>query len=159
MTLLEYFGENPASFWFAIGALALVIELVVLGMSTIVRFLAGLGSLITALLIYLGVVPGDWLTGFAVMGVLSFMLGVLLWKPLKQYQAAEPPRSGHSSDFVGYEFALSSLLDRETQSTHQFSGVSWRVELALEEGDKSLASGDRVRVVALHPGILVVTQA
>ena len=42
---------------------------------------------------------------------------------------------------------------------HQFSGVSWRVELALEEGDKSLASGDRVRVVALHPGILVVAQA
>ena len=33
MALLEYFGENPASFWFAIGALALVIELVVLGMS------------------------------------------------------------------------------------------------------------------------------
>ena len=104
-------------------------------------------------------VPGDWLTGFAVMGVLSFILGVLLWKPLKQYQAAEPPRSGQSSDFVGYEFALSSLLDRETQSTHQFSGVSWRVELAREEGDKSLASGDRVRVVALHPGILVVAQA
>ena len=52
MALLEYFGENPASFWFAIGALALVIELVVLGMSTIVLFLAGLGSLITALLIY-----------------------------------------------------------------------------------------------------------
>ena len=93
------------------------------------------------------------------MGVLSFLLGVLLWKPLKQYQAAEPPRSRKSSDFVGYEFALSRLLDRETQSTHQFSGVSWRVELALEEGDKSLASGDRVRVVALHPGILVVAQA
>ena len=159
MALLEYFGENPASFWFAIGALALVIELVVLGMSTIVLFLAGLGSLITALLIYLGVVPDDWLTGFAVMGVLSFILGGLLWKPLKQYQAAEPPRSGQSSDFVGYEFALSSILDRETHSTHQFSGVSWRVELAREEGDRSLASGDRVRVVALHPGILVVAQA
>ena len=42
MALLEYFGENPASFWFAIGALALVVELVVLGMSTIVLFLAGL---------------------------------------------------------------------------------------------------------------------
>ena len=54
MALLEYFSENPASFWFAIGALALVIELVVLGMSTIVLFLAGLGSLLTALLIYLG---------------------------------------------------------------------------------------------------------
>ena len=94
-----------------------------------------------------------------VMGVLSFILGVLLWKPLKQYQTAEPPRSGQSSDFVGYEFALSSLLDRETHSAHQFSGVAWRVELAREEGDKSLASGDRVRVVALHPGILVVAQA
>ena len=42
MTLLEYLAKNPASFWFAIGALALVIELVVLGMSTIVLFLAGL---------------------------------------------------------------------------------------------------------------------
>jgi membrane protein implicated in regulation of membrane protease activity len=93
------------------------------------------------------------------MGILSFLLGILLWKPLKQYQAAEPSRSGQSSDFVGYEFTLSSLIDRETQSTHQFSGVTWCVELAREEGDKSLASGDRVRVVALHPGVLVVAQA
>ena len=159
MALLEYFSENPASFWFALGALALVIELVVLGMSTIVLFLVGLGSLITALLVYLGVIPEGWLTGFAVMGILSFLLGILLWKPLKQYQATEPSRSGQSSDFVGYEFTLSSLIDRETQSTHEFSGVSWRVELAREEGDKSLASGDRVRVVALHPGILIVAQA
>ena len=159
MALLDYFSENPASFWFTIGALALVIELIVLGMSTIVLFLAGLGSLITSLLIYLEVVPEDWLSGFAVMGVVSFTLGVLLWKPLERYQVAEPPSPGQSSDFVGYEFALSSLLDRETHSTHQFSGVSWRVELAREEGDKSLASGDRVCVVALHPGILVVAQA
>ena len=93
------------------------------------------------------------------MGVISFILGMVLWKPLKKYQTAEPPRSGQSSDFVGYEFALSSLLDRETQSTHHFSGVSWRVELAREEGDKSLATGDRVRVVALHPGVMVVAQA
>ena len=59
MALLEYFGENPASFWFAIGALALVIELVVLGMSTIVLFLAGLGSLITACLLYTSPSPRD----------------------------------------------------------------------------------------------------
>ena len=117
MALLEYFSENPASFWFTLGALALIIELVVLGMSTIVLFLVGLGSLITALLVYLGVIPEGWLTGFAVMGILSFLLGILLWKPLKQYQAAEPSRSGQSSDFVGYEFTLSSLIDRETQST------------------------------------------
>ena len=34
--MLEYFNENQESFWFAFGALALVIELLVLGMSTIV---------------------------------------------------------------------------------------------------------------------------
>ena len=159
MTLLDYFAQNLANFWFALGALSLVIELVVLGMSTIVLFLVGVGSLLTALLIYLGIVPNDWLASFAVMGVVSFLLGVALWKPLKQYQSATPPRSGQSSDFVGYEFTLESLLDRETHSSHQFSGVTWRVELAREEGDKSLAPGDRVCVVALHPGILVVTQA
>ena len=159
MGLLEYFNENQASFWFALGALALVIELAVLGMSTIILFLIGLGALVTGLLVYLGIVPSGWLAGFAVMGITSFVLGVALWKPLKKYQAAEPPRSGQSSDFIGHEFELSSLLDRETHSTHQFSGVTWRVDLAREEGDKSLASGDRVRVVALHPGILVVAQA
>ena len=93
MGLLEYFSENQASFWFALGALALVIELAVLGMSTIILFLIGLGALVTGLLVYLGIVPSGWLAGFAVMGITSFVLGVALWKPLKKYQTAEPPRS------------------------------------------------------------------
>jgi membrane protein implicated in regulation of membrane protease activity len=116
----------------------------------------GIGALATGTLMYMGVLGQGWLLGTAVTGIIAFAAGVLLWKPLKRYQEAEVPRSGESSDFLGIEFTLSSLLDAENTSTHQFSGVSWRVELAREDQDKSLAAGDRVRVVALHPGILVV---
>ena len=84
---------------------------------------------------------------------------MLLWKPLKRYQDVDRPRSGHSSDFIGLEFSLSSVLDPATHSSHDYSGVSWRVELAAEEGDKALAPGDKVKVVALHPGVMVVAQA
>ena len=153
--MLEYFNENQASFWFALGALALIVELLVLGMSTIILFMLGIGALATGTLMYMGVLGQGWLLGTAVTGIIAFAAGVLLWKPLKRYQEAEVPRSGESSDFLGMEFTLSSLLDAENTSTHQFSGVSWRVELAREDQDKSLAAGDRVRVVALHPGILV----
>ena len=155
--MLEYFNENQASFWFALGALALIVELLVLGMSTIILFMLGIGALATGTLMYLGILGEGWLLGTAVTGIIAFAAGVLLWKPLKRYQEAEAPRSGESSDFLGMEFTLSSLLDVENASTHQFSGVSWRVELAREDQDKSLAAGDRVRVVALHPGILVVS--
>jgi len=155
--MLEYFNENQASFWFALGALALIVELLVLGMSTIILFMLGIGALATGTLMYLGILGEGWLLGTAVTGIIAFAAGVLLWKPLKRYQEAEAPRSGESSDFLGMEFTLSSLLDVENTSTHQFSGVSWRVELAREDQDKSLAAGDRVRVVALHPGILVVS--
>lgn len=155
--MLEYFNENQASFWFALGALALIVELLVLGMSTIILFMLGIGALATGTLMYLGLLGEGWLLGTAVTGIIAFAAGVLLWKPLKRYQEAEAPRSGESSDFLGMEFTLSSLLDVENTSTHQFSGVSWRVELAREDQDKSLAAGDRVRVVALHPGILVVS--
>jgi membrane protein implicated in regulation of membrane protease activity len=154
--MLEYFNENQASFWFALGALALIVELLVLGMSTIILFMLGIGALATGTLMYMGILGEGWLLGTAVTGIIAFAAGVLLWKPLKRYQEAEVPRSGESSDFLGMEFKLSSLLDVENTSTHQFSGVSWRVELAREDQDKSLAAGDRVRVVALHPGILVV---
>ena len=154
--MLEYFNENQASFWFALGALALIVELLVLGMSTIILFMLGIGALATGTLMYMGILGEGWLLGTAVTGIIAFAAGVLLWKPLKRYQEAEVPRSGESSDFLGMEFTLSSLLDVENTSTHQFSGVSWRVELAREDQDKSLAAGDRVRVVALHPGILVV---
>ena len=155
--MLEYFNENQASFWFALGALALIVELLVLGMSTIILFMLGIGALATGTLMYMGILGEGWLLGTAVTGIIAFAAGVLLWKPLKRYQEAEVPRSGESSDFLGMEFTLSSLLDVENTSTHQFSGVSWRVELAREDQDKSLAAGDRVRVVALHPGILVVS--
>ena len=154
--MLEYFNENQASFWFALGALALIVELLVLGMSTIILFMLGIGALATGTLMYMGVLGQGWLLGTAVTGIIAFAAGVLLWKPLKRYQEAEVPRSGESSDFLGMEFTLSSLLDAENTSTHQFSGVSWRVELAREDQDKSLAAGDMVRVVALHPGMLVV---
>ena len=154
--MLEYFNENQASFWFALGALALIVELLVLGMSTIILFMLGIGALATGTLMYMGILGEGWLLGTAVTGIIAFAAGVLLWKPLKRYQEAEVPRSGESSDFLGMEFTLSSLLDVENTSTHQFSGVSWRVELAREDQDKSLAAGDRVRVVALRPGILVV---
>ena len=154
--MLEYFNENQASFWFALGALALIVELLVLGMSTIILFMLGIGAIATGTLMYMGILGEGWLLGTAVTGIIAFAAGVLLWKPLKRYQEAEVPRSGESSDFLGMEFTLSSLLDVENTSTHQFSGVSWRVELAREDQDKSLAAGDRVRVVALHPGILVV---
>ena len=154
--MLEYFNENQASFWFALGALALIVELLVLGMSTIILFMLGIGALATGTLMYMGVLGEGWLLGTAVTGIIAFAAGVLLWKPLKRYQEAEVPRSGESSDFLGMEFTLSSLLDVENTSTHQFSGVSWRVELAREDQEKSLAAGDRVRVVALYPGILVV---
>lgn len=157
--MLEYFNENPESFWFALGALALVIELLVLGMSTIILFMLGLGAITTGTLIYTGVIGNGWLLGTAVTGIIAFAAGVLLWKPLKRYQEADAPSSGKSSDFIGMEFNLSTSLDKANTSTHQFSGVTWRVELVGEEGDKSLATGDRVKVVALHPGILVVAQA
>ncbi len=155
--MLEYFNENQESFWFAFGALALVIELLVLGMSTIILFMLGIGALVTGTLIYTGVIGDGWLLGIAVTGIIAFVAGVLLWKPLKRYQQADVPRSGESSDFLGMEFNLETLLDRGNTSTHQFSGVTWRVELAREDQEKSLAAGDRVKVVALHPGILVVT--
>ena len=157
--MLEYFNENPESFWFTLGALALVIELMVLGMSTIILFMLGLGALATGTLIYTGIIGDGWLLGAAVTGIIAFVSGVLLWKPLKRYQEADAPSSGESTDFIGMEFNLSTLLDKENNSTHQFSGVTWRVELDREEADKSLAAGDRVKVVALHPGIMVVAQA
>ena len=152
--MLEYFNENQASFWFALGALALIVELLVLGMSTIILFMLGIGALATGTLMYMGVLGEGWLLGTAVTGIIAFAAGVLLWKPLKRYQEAEVPRSGESSDFLGMEFTLSSLLDVENTSTHQFSGVSWRVELAREDQEKSLAAGDRVRVVALHLSLI-----
>ena len=86
--MLEYFNENQASFWFALGALALIVELLVLGMSTIILFMLGIGALATGTLMYLGILGEGWLLGTAVTGIIAFAAGVLLWKPLKRYQEA-----------------------------------------------------------------------
>ena len=63
--MLEYFNENQASFWFALGALALIVELLVLGMSTIILFMLGIGALATGTLMYLGILGEGWLLGTA----------------------------------------------------------------------------------------------
>lgn len=67
--MLEYLNANQATFWFALGATALIIELLVLGMSTIILFMVGLAGLLTGFLVYLGIVPENWGWGFACLGI------------------------------------------------------------------------------------------
>ena len=118
--MLEYFNENPESFWFAVGALALVIELMVLGMSTIILFMLGLGAIATGTLIYTGIIGDGWLLGTAVTGIIAFVAGVLLWKPLKRYQEADAPSSGESSILSAWNLTFRLCSTRRTRRRTNF---------------------------------------
>lgn len=156
MGLFEYIDTHHAEFWIAVGVALLALELLLFGLSTMILLFAGIAGVLTGVLMLIGVLPESWVAGFASFGIIGGIAGIVLWKPLQNLQQAERPVSGHSSDLLGLEFVLSSDIDNAKTAQHDYSGVTWKIELDRSAEDEHIAAGTRVRVVSVDAGIFRV---
>ena len=108
--MLTFLQGHQVEFWIALGALALIIELTVLGAGSFVLLFMGLGALATGALIAGGLLPELWVAGAGAFGGLSCFFGVALWRPLRRFSDGEKPPPGQSSDFLGLRFKLPEPL-------------------------------------------------
>ena len=102
---MQSFLENHQLIWYAIGSLSLVIELGIMGLSGPLLFFA-LASVITGTLVHLGVIDG-WQSEILVVGILSAIITLVLWKPLKKMQVSNS-KTDDSSDMIGLKVPSSS---------------------------------------------------
>lgn len=151
----DYIVAHQAEFWMLLGFLFLVIE-VSTGFVTGVFLFAGIGAVVTGLLMMMGILPETWIAGISSTGLASGLSVALLWKPLKKLQGSKAPEKDNSSDLIGHEFDLDSDLDEQTDSTTTYSGVNWRVELDKSSSQRKINSGEKVVVSSVEVGMFKV---
>lgn len=154
--MLSYLHAHQVEFWIALGAVALIVELTLLGASSFILLFVGLGALATGALMALGLIPAEWIAGAGAFGGLSCLMGVALWRPLRRFSEGDPPPPGQSSDFLGLRFTLSEALRPGGSVAVRYSGVTWDLvsPTLREEGVKA---GEEVVVVGVEPGRFIVS--
>jgi membrane protein implicated in regulation of membrane protease activity len=123
---MESFIDHHHLIWYAIAGVSLVIELGVMGLSGPLLFF-GIASVVTGVLVHVGVIEG-WQSEVLVVGVLTAVITVLLWKPLKKIQNSRG-KTDDSSDMIGLQVPVIDDITT-TVGTIRYSGVNWHARLA-----------------------------
>jgi len=157
--MIDYFVQNPASFWFLVGFLLLAIEVVAFGMGSGVLLFGSFGAILTGIAFWLQWFPSSWMLGIAAFAISSVFCAAVLWKPLKKMQEGTELGNDRSSDLIGLEFRLDEELSINRSASTKYSGIDWRVELDDNAGQSELAVGERVRVNRVEVGVFYVLPA
>jgi len=145
---MDFFTNNLAQSLFVVGLILLVVEVTVLGFSTFVLFFVGLASMVTSALLYLGILPDSILSAMFSTGILTLIMALLLWKPLKRMQSKVSSKK-IKSDFTNHRFMLKENVSPTQSPKHHYSGVEWALI-----SDEPIAAGTKVEVTEAEVGKL-----
>ncbi|MCP4955540.1 MAG: NfeD family protein [Photobacterium aquimaris] len=149
---MTYFFENHHHFWYLIAGLSFVIELSIMGLSGPLLFFA-IASVITGILVTFGII-GGWQTEIFTLGVLTALIAIILWKPLKRLQQSHS-KMDNSSDMIGLEVPVSVEVT-ETSGNIRYSGINWNARLMAKSHVKSIANGSQCKIVAVSGNTMLV---
>ncbi len=156
--MVEYINDNLSGFWIALGFALLAAEVLLFGFTTIIFLFAGLGALISGLLMSAGIIPETWIAGTACFGIATGICSAILWKPLMSMQNRAAPKQKPASDFVGVEFVLTQDISTTAPGSYRYSGIDWKVEIDSGSDVDSIDKGESVVVVAVEVGLLSVVK-
>ncbi|CAM4204802.1 NfeD family protein [Pseudoalteromonas byunsanensis] len=142
--------DNLAQSLIIVGILALVIEVAVLGFATFVLLFLGLSLIFSGTMMYAGLLSEDWLSALWVNAVLTFVLALILWKPLLRLQQSSSEKA-LGSDFADIDFVLEADLNAEHKQYHSYSGIQWQLK-----SEQPISKGTRVKVVKKEVGVMWV---
>lgn len=155
--MVDYINNHMSGFWIALGFALLAAEILLFGFSTIIFLFAGLGALLSGLLMSAGVIPETWIAGTASFGIATGICSAVLWKPLMAMQDKSVPEQKPSSDIIGLEFVLIEQISTTAPGSYRYSGIDWKVEIDSSSEVSTIEKGERVVVVAVEVGLLCVT--
>jgi membrane protein implicated in regulation of membrane protease activity len=149
---MDYFLENPEHFWYLIAGISFVIELSIMGLSGPLLFFA-IASLITGVLVSIGAVVG-WQSEILTIGVLTALIAIILWKPLKTLQNSKD-KTDNSSDMIGLKVMASENISA-TAGSIRYSGINWQARLADEAGATIIKDKSQCIIVAISGNTMLV---
>ena len=147
---MNWINDNLFESLIIAGLALLVIEVVVLGFSTFVLFFVGLAAVVAGGLMAFGVVPDSMLSAFSSVGVLTALLAMLLWSPLKSMQGKVESKKV-TSDLVGHSFILNEAVSMTKNPAYRYSGIEWNLS-----SEQELSPGTLVEVTGVAVGEFIV---
>lgn len=150
--LVGYFAQNHDDLLYALTGIMLVIELTVLGLGGPLLFIA-IACAITGVFVTTGLLA-SWEAEVFSVGIMSLLVAVLLWKPLKRLQGANK-LSDSSSDMIGQVVPVSEQVTRNGGSIRH-SGINWKARLDSSSNVEALESGDRVEICGVEGNVMTV---
>ncbi|CZF81049.1 hypothetical protein GCE9029_02364 [Grimontia celer] len=156
MDLMSYLQTNLAESTIIIGLILLIIEVWLLGLSTIVLLALGVSAIVTGGLVWAGVFPETLTAVIAGSGIGAGVLTAILWGPLKRSQKGPRREYNIHSDFIGLVFDLEEQLDADHPVTVKYSGVSWKLILGPKHRSNVVPVGGSVKVIAVDVGKFMV---
>jgi len=149
---MEYFLENPDHLWYLIAGISFVVELSLMGLSGPLLFFA-MASLVTGILVSLGFVEG-WQSEILSVGLLTALIAIILWKPLKAFQNSKD-RTDNSSDMVGLTVPASSEISVSSGSI-RYSGIDWQARLTDDANVELISEQSQCEIVAITGNTMLV---
>ena len=137
---------NLANYLIVIGLVILAIEILILGLGTFVLSFFGLALLITGVLVMTDSIQPTLMAATTSVAVLSALLALLLWKPLKSLQN-KTERKQAKSDLIGHRFVLESPLSPTQSGSITYSGITWKLV-----SDSIIAAGTQVETIEVKVG-------
>jgi hypothetical protein len=149
---MNWINDNLSESLIIVGLALLVIEVLVLGFSTFVLFFVGLAAVVAGGLMAVGVVPYSMLSALSIVGVLTALLALLLWRPLKSMQGKVESKKV-TSDLVGHSFILNEAVSMTKNPTYRYSGIEWSLS-----SEQELSAGTLVEVTGVAVGAFIVRE-
>ncbi|MDC1383948.1 NfeD family protein [Candidatus Puniceispirillum sp.] len=147
---MNWINNNLSESLIIAGLALLVIEVVVLGFSTFVLFFVGLAAVVAGGLMAFGLVPNSMLSALSSVGVLTALLTMLLWRPLKSMQGKVESKRV-TSDLVGHSFILNEAVSMTKNPAYRYSGIEWSLS-----SEQELSAGTLVEVTGVAVGKFII---
>lgn len=141
---------STSALWLIAGIVFLALE--AFGATGVGFFFAGLGALITGLLVEAGVAADDSLLQFAIFFAFTTVSAVLLWKPIKRFRVGSGKQE--YSNIVGETAIVAEGGIGAQGGSAQWSGTLMKAELAPGEGP--IAAGVAVEIIGTRGATLIV---
>lgn len=149
---MQTFLENQQLIWYAIAGLSLVLELGIMGLSGPLLFFA-IASAITGILINVGLIEG-WQSQILVVGILTAVITLVLWKPLKSMQNSRS-KTDDSSDMIGLQVPVVDDVTN-AEGSIRYSGLNWNARLADEVDVEVIETSSMCTIVAITGTTMLV---
>ena len=152
MDILALINANHDHFFYILAGISFILELSVLGLSGPLLFFA-MASLATAILISAGLISG-WELEVFLAAVLTALIALLLWRPLKNFQNSGGG-TDTSSDMISRVVTASKDITPE-EGAIRYSGIDWQARIEAGTDEMFITEGDQCIITSVDGNVMLV---